>query len=189
MTGMRERIVWVVLLVVGIGGGFYAGRQNGIQVGRTEVQQTAASFLAARGGTGAGGFGAGGAGAGGAAGANGAAGGTRRGTFAGQNVFGTVNQVNGTTITVTARDNTTATVQLNGNATIRKQVNAQPSDIHPGDQIVAVGTKSGNVFLASSVQIGNGLGFGGRTGTNQNRNGGQGAGQNAGQSGGQNTGQ
>jgi preprotein translocase subunit YajC len=166
MTGMRERIVWILLLVLGTGGGFYAGRLNGIQVGQTQVQQTAARFLADRGGTG-------GAGAGGAAGANGAAGGTRRGAFAGQNLFGTVSRVNGTTVTVTARDNTTTTVQLNANATIRKQVSGQVSDIHPGDQIVVIGTKSGTVFQASSVQLGTGLGFGGRGGANQNRSTGQ----------------
>ncbi len=154
---MRERIVWIVLLLIGTGGGFYAGRLNGIQVGQTQVQQTANRFFATRGGAG---------GAGGAAG-NGAAGGTRRGTFQGQNLVGTVDKVDGSTITIKAFNNTSAKIQLNADATIRKQVDGQISDIHPGDRVVANGTKNGDVFQATSVQIGGRLGGGNQNGGNQ----------------------
>jgi preprotein translocase subunit YajC len=153
---MRERLVWIVLLVLGTGGGFYAGRQNGIQVGLAQAQQTASRFLADRG---AGGNGGGVRGNGG-----------RRGNTQGQNLTGTVEAIDGQTITVKNRNNVTAKVQLNADATIRKQVSGQVSDIHTGDQIVVNGTKSGNVFQAASVQIGGG--FGGR-GASQNQSAGQ----------------
>ncbi len=147
---MRERLAWINLVVIAAGGGFYAGRQNGMQAGQAQAQQVANRFFAARGG---------GAGAGGQ--------GNRNGNFQAQNLVGTVDRVNGQTITVKARDNSTATIQLNADATIRKTVNGQVSDIHTGDTVIANGTRNGNVFQATSVPIGN---FGGRFGPNQNQN-------------------
>jgi len=50
---------------------------------------------------------------------------------------------------------------------VRKQVDGQISDITKGQQIVAIGTQSGDTFQANSIQIG---GFGGGQGGGRNSN-------------------
>lgn len=151
----RERIVWLVLALAIGAGGFYYGRQNGIAIGQSNVQQAAARFASDRGG--AAGDQAGHAGANGA---NGAANEPR-----GQNVFGTVDSVDGTTITVKTRTGTTSKIQLAANGKVRKQADGQISDIKPGDTVVANGAMSGDVLQATTIQIGGG--FGGQRGGGQ----------------------
>lgn len=143
---MRERMIWIVVLLLCSAGAFYAGRGNGIATAQAQAQQTSGRFFADRGGGNA---------------ASDAAqhqgnGGARRGFGAtGQNVTGTVDSIDGSTLTIKLRDNTTAKVQLNADATIRKQVQGQPSDIHVGDFVIVNGTKNGDVLQAAGVQIGN----------------------------------
>lgn len=136
---MRERIFWIVLAVIGTSGGFYAGRLNGVKVGQTQVQQTANRFFAERGAAGGGtGQGAGG----------------QRGFGGGQNVIGTVDKIDGTTLSVKAIDGTTTTIQVNTDATIRKEATGQLSDVHIGDRVVANGTRNGDTFQATMLQLG-----------------------------------
>ena len=146
---LRERIIWIVALLVVGGLAFYGGRTLGIQAGQQSRAQAAQQFFGQRGG-GQGGF-RGGNGAGGMSG-----------------MAGTVTNVSGNTITLTTRDGQTATVQLAPNATIRKQVDGQTSDIQNGQQIVAFGTQNGDSFQAMTVQIGGQFGFGGQNGGGRN---------------------
>lgn len=152
---MLGRIIAAVLIVIGVGAGYYAGHVTGVQAGEAQARQVQSRFFANRGGTGAGGNAGGGQG--------------RTGANGGQAVSGTVTTINGTTITLKMNDNTTTTVQLNANVQIHKQAVGQVSDIHTGDRIVAIGTKSGNVLQATSVQLGGAGGgrFGGPTAAGQ----------------------
>ena len=132
----KERIVYLVIALVVSGGAYYMGRQQGIGVGQANVQQAARQFNAQR-GTG-GGFG-------GRNGGNGAQ---------GQNVFGTVDSISGSTLTVKTRTGTTAKVELADGGTVRKQVDGTLADIKPGDTIVASGAMSGDVLQATTIQDG-----------------------------------
>src|SRR4051794_39516039 len=166
---MLGRIIAVILIVVAAGAGFYAGRLNGISAGAANSQRAQNQFFAARGGNG-GNFGGG-------AGGNGTR--QRNGANGGDSVFGTVDSINGNVLTVKMRDNTTAQVQINADAQIRTTVDGKVSDIKTGDRVVALGTKTGTVLQAASIQLGGGgFGFGG------GGQGGQGGGQ-QGQGGGQ----
>lgn len=150
---MRERIVWIVALVVVAAAGFYSGQFIGVRNGQQNVAQASQQFASQRGGgtsPGAGGGGQGG-----------------QGGFAGRGVSGTVASVDGNTITVTTRTGQTETVQLAPNGTVSKQVSGQPSDITKGEQIVAAGQSNGSTFQATSIQIGGGFG-GGRGGNGGN---------------------
>lgn len=142
---MRERVIWVVIVVIAATSGFFVGRQNGISIGEQNVQQAAAQFGADRGG-----FFAGNRGANGGAGGTGQNGPGRRG----QNLIGTVATLDGQSIVIQTPAGEQMTIQLQTNATIRKQVDGTMSDIHTGDRIVALGTLNGSVFQATSVQIG-----------------------------------
>jgi hypothetical protein len=164
---IRERIVWIVALIVVAAAGFYSGQFIGVRTGQQNVAQASQQFFSQRGGNGAGG-----------AGGQGQAGG-----FAGRGVSGTVESVDGNTITVTTRNGQTEKVQLASNATITKQTSGQLSDITKGAQIVALGQANGGTFQATSIQIGGGFGggFGGRGGNGPNGSaGGNGNGGNAG---------
>lgn len=162
---LRERIVWIVALIVVAAAGFYSGQYIGVRNGQATVAQASQQFASQRGGgTGGGGFG-GGQGQG------------QGGGFAGRGVSGTVASVDGNTITVTTRNGQTETVQLASNGTVTKQATGQVSDITKGAQIVAIGQANGNTFQATSIQIGGGFGgAGGRGGGNGGGNGGNGGG-------------
>jgi len=138
----RERIIWVIALLLVAGLGFYSGRAIGVQAGEQQQAQAAQQFLGQRGGSQGGGQGAG-QGAGGFRGGSGG-------------LAGTVSSVSGNTITIATRNGQTTLVQLAADGTVRKQVDGQLSDIKPGEQIVALGTQNGNTFQASSIQIGGG---------------------------------
>ena len=143
---LRERIVWIVALLLVAGLGFYSGQTIGVRAGEQNRAQAAQQFFGQRGG-GQGG-GQGGQGAGGFRGGNGGG------------LAGTVSTVSGNTITITTRNSQTATVQLAPDGTVRKQVDGQISDITPGEQIIAIGTQSGDTFQATSIQIGSQFGGG-----------------------------
>jgi hypothetical protein len=138
----RERIIWVIALLLVAGLGFYSGQTIGVREGQQQRAQAAQQF-----------FGQGGGQGGGQAAGQGASG-SRGG--AGGGLAGTVSNVSGSTITITSRNGQTATVQLAAGATVLKQVDGQLSDVKPGEQIVAFGTQNGNTFQASSIQIGGG---------------------------------
>ena len=153
----RERIIWVVALLVVAGIGFYSGQTIGVRTGEQNRAQAAQQFFGQRGGVQAGAqSGAGGAGQAGGQGTGGAG----RG-----GMFGTVSDVSGNTITITTRNGQTSKIELAANATVRKQVDGQISDIKTGEQIIATGAPNGDTFQATSVQVGAQLGgFGGGQG-------------------------
>jgi preprotein translocase subunit YajC len=141
-----ERIIWIVALLVVGGVGFYSGQIIGGRQAAQNRALAAQQFFNQRGGTGQGGQG----------GQNGQGG--QGGTFRGGGAAGTVSEISGNSITITARNGQTMKLQLAANGTVRKQVDGQLSDIKQGDQIVATGTQNGDTFEANSIQIG---GFGG----------------------------
>jgi hypothetical protein len=139
---LRERIVWIVALLVVAGAGFYSGQIVGVRNGERNRAQAAQQFFGQRGGQ---------------TGGQGNAGGQAGGGFGrgnGGGVAGTVSAVSGNTITISTRNGETATIQLAADGTIRKQVDGQLSDITAGEQIVAFGTQSGDTFQATSIQVG-----------------------------------
>ena len=129
----KERIVWIVALLVVAGAAFYGGQQFGVMRGRQERAEAASTFFGGRGGQGPGGF-------------------------AGRGVNGTVSAISGNTITLTARDGSTVQVQLAQGGVVRKQTEGQLSDIKAGDQITAIGTRDGDTVTASAIQLGGGFG-------------------------------
>lgn len=174
---LRERIVWIVALLLVGGVAFFSGQTIGVRAGEQNRALAGQQFLSQRGGP-----------AGGQAGGQaGGAGGFARGGNGG-GTAGMVSDVSGNTITITTRANQTLKIQLAANGTVRKQVDGQLSDIKAGDQIVAIGAQSGDIFQATSIQLGGAFGgaFGGQGGGQRgNQNGGQnGGGQNGGQNGG-----
>src|SRR5262245_56663522 len=110
---LRDRIVWVVALLVVAGLGFYSGQTIGVRAGEQNRAQADQQFFGQRGG-----------GQGGQGGQGGGQGGFR----GGGGMAGTVSNISGITITITTRDGQTATVQLAANGTVRKQVDGQLSD-------------------------------------------------------------
>jgi len=142
----RERIVWIVALLIVAGLGFYSGQTIGVRAGEQNRAQAAQGFFSQRGGGGQGGGQAGGG-------------------FRGGGGAGMVGAVDGNTITLTTRNGQTMKVQLAADGKVRKQVDGQLSDITVGTQVVAIGTQNGDTFQATSIQIG---GFGGGQGGGRN---------------------
>ena len=149
---LRERIVWIVALLVVAGAGFYSGQIVGARNGERNRAQAAQQFFGQRGGQGGQGGGQFGGGQGGQGG--GPAGGQGGGFGRGNGVAGTVSAISGNTITINSRNGETTKIQLAADGTIRKQVDGQLSDITAGEQIVAFGTQSGDTFQATSIQVG-----------------------------------
>jgi hypothetical protein len=136
--------------VTGAFGGF---RRNGGSNGNGAPEVTPPS------GTNGGGFfnGGGGNGANGGTGGNGGNGGRfANGNFA----TGTVQSVNGNTITLLSRDGTTTTVTVTSSTKISKTEKGSLSDLKTGDNVVAVGSKSSDGSIAATT-ISEGRGFGG----------------------------
>jgi hypothetical protein len=146
---LRERIVWIVALLLVAGIAFYGGQAMGVRAGEQNRAQAAQQFFGQRGG--------------GQGGQSGGQGGGFRGNGGG--AAGMVSDVSGNTITITTRNGQTVKVQLAADGTVRKQVDGQLSDIKQGDQIVAFGTQSGDTFQATSIQIGQ---FGSQNGGGRN---------------------
>ena len=141
----RERIVWVVAVLLIGGIGFFSGQFVGVRTGASDRQAAQQAFFQQRGGTQSG------------------AGGTAGGTAGGRGVSGTVASIDGSTITLTTRAGQTVKVQLAANGTVRKQADGQLSDITKGEQIVAIGAQNGDTVQATSIQIGGGFGGGQRS--------------------------
>jgi len=127
---LRERIVWIVALVLVAGAGFFSGQAIGVRADEQNRAQAAQQFFGQRGGQGG------------------------QGGFRGGGTAGTVSDVSGNTITITTRNGQTVKVQLAADGTVRKQVDGQLSDIKTGEQIVAFGTQNGDTFQATAIQIG-----------------------------------
>src|SRR4051812_18188410 len=100
---LRERIVWIVALLIVAGLGFYSGQTIGVRAGEQNRAQAAQGFFSQRGGGGQGGGQAGGG-------------------FRGGGAAGMVSAVDGNTITLTTRNGQTMKVQLAADGTVRKQV-------------------------------------------------------------------
>src|SRR5258706_6737883 len=107
---LRERIVWIVALVVVAGAGFYSGQSIGGRAAAADRAQAAQGFFSQRGG----GQGAGQAG--------GQGGGQAGGGFRGGGAAGMVGEVLGNTITNTTCKGQTMKVQLAADGTLGKQV-------------------------------------------------------------------
>jgi hypothetical protein len=73
-----------------------------------------------------------------------------------ERVSGTVEQVSGTTITVKTDDGASATVELAATTAIFQQVDIPASAIAVGDLVLAQGTRQGDVFAATEVQVSTG---------------------------------
>ena len=140
---LRERIVWIVALLLVAGAGFYSGDIVGARAAASNRAAAAAGFFSQRGG--------------------GQGGGQAGGAFRGGGAVGTVSDISGNTITITTRNGQPMKVELAANGTVRKQADGQLSDITKGAQIVAIGTQNGDTFQATSIQIG-GFGGGGQGG-------------------------
>ena len=129
---LRERIVWIVALLLVAGLGLYSGQTIGVQAGEQNRTQATQQFFSQRGGQ----------------------------SGQGGGVTGTVSTVSGNTVTITTRAGQTVKVQLAAGATVRKQVDGQLSDITPGEQIVVFGAQNGDTLQATSIQIGGQAGGG-----------------------------
>ncbi|NTV62359.1 MAG: hypothetical protein HGA65_02325, partial [Oscillochloris sp.] len=139
-----ERIMWVAaVLLVGVAA-FFGGRQMGFVAGQESRAAAQQQFFAQRGGTSqAGQSGTTGQGFGGR----------------GQGVFGTVESVDGNTLTVKTNDGSTVKVMLATDGVVRQQIDSSLADIKVGERVIATGTQSGDTFTASSIQAG--VSFGG----------------------------
>jgi hypothetical protein len=94
--------------------------------------------------------------------------------FRGGGTFGTLQSVDGSTLTVATRNGDTATVLSNSSTRITKSVDGTVGDIKVGDRIVTRGTSSGTDTVTADriSDMGSGTAFG--PGGQGRRNGGQG---------------
>jgi hypothetical protein len=77
-------------------------------------------------------------------------------------VTGTIQKVEGNTLTVTSTQGETVTVQIADNTPIQKTVAGTRSDLTPGANILVVGDRSGNNVAATAIQLTDGAaGLGG----------------------------
>lgn len=67
-------------------------------------------------------------------------------------ITGTVEKIEGNTITLKTADGTT-TVQISANTALYQQVPADVSAIAKGDMVMAQGTQTGSVFAATSIDV------------------------------------
>jgi hypothetical protein len=70
-------------------------------------------------------------------------------------VAGFIENVDGSKITIKRPiDGSTATIELAGGAQIQRDADAQLNEIKPGESVMAVGTRQGDLFLADLLRIG-----------------------------------
>ncbi|MDQ3928644.1 MAG: hypothetical protein M3328_05800 [Chloroflexota bacterium] len=67
--------------------------------------------------------------------------------------FGSVEKVDGNTITLKTSEGSTLAVQLSDDTLLQKQAEIKTSDIKPGDTLTATGKQNGDIFEAATVQI------------------------------------
>jgi hypothetical protein len=94
--------------------------------------------------------------------------GNRRGVFtsgtpgpnmAGDVAFGTVEKIDGNTLTLKAPDGATKNVRLSDSTNIQKQVEVPLSDIKEGTTIIATGTRGTYSFEATQIEIAEAFGM------------------------------
>lgn len=66
---------------------------------------------------------------------------------------GTVQKIDGNTVTIQAADGTTSTFTIASDARIQQSVEIQPADLKAGDTIFATGQLNGDVFSATAIQV------------------------------------
>lgn len=71
-------------------------------------------------------------------------------------VLGTVERIDGSTLTVKTKDGTAA-VQLRESTKVHKQVEISLSDLKPGEMIMATGSRLGDTFKATSINVSSGM--------------------------------
>lgn len=149
-------IVGSILVVVILAGAAFLG---GMNVGKAQAQSEQNAFFASRGvdpnatggtgGTGAQGGGAGGFFGGGTGGAGGAAG----RALANRGATGTIEKIDGNTITLTTNQGATVTVSITDNTPILKSAAGSKSDLQVGTHVLVIGDRSGNNLSATGIQI------------------------------------
>ena len=129
----------IVLAAGLLGGGFLAG----MNMGKAQAQEEQAAFFRSRGvDPGDVAPGAGGAGA-----------------------VGTIDKIEGNTLTVTTNQGDTVTVQIADDTPVLKEVAGSKSDLAVGTRVLVVGERSGTNVAARGIQITDGAGgVGGRFG-------------------------
>jgi hypothetical protein len=91
---------------------------------------------------------------------------TRPGAFGGLTA-GTIQSIDGDTITVKLRDGSTVKVTTSGSTTVTKSEKSSVSDLSSGETVIVRGTKAGNGDVsATSIAEGATPGFGARPGAN-----------------------
>ncbi|MEP7359714.1 MAG: hypothetical protein ABI847_20855 [Anaerolineales bacterium] len=163
MKGVLIVVGSIVFALVLAGGGFFAGVTVGKAQGQAAAQDAQTNFFRQRGfdpnaipGGAAGGGIPGGFPGGTAGGAGAGAGAARRG------VTGTIQKVDGNTLTVTSAQNETVTVQIADTTPIQKTITGGKADLTVGATVLVVGERSGSNITATAIQLTDGAaGLGG----------------------------
>jgi hypothetical protein len=71
-------------------------------------------------------------------------------------VSGTVEKIDGSTLTVKTKDGT-ATVRLSDSTKVHKQVEIALSDLQVGEMILATGSRQGDSFKATAINVPGGM--------------------------------
>lgn len=132
------RVLLVMVIVAGLAAGAAFGA--GTVFGRTLGPKQAATIITS---------GQGAAGGAGAAGTNGGAAIAGRG-----GTIGTVDSLNGDTLTIRGQDGTPTTVKLDSKTTIHKTVDGTTADLTPGTNVFVTGNKAADgTVTASQISI------------------------------------
>ncbi|MBX0328008.1 hypothetical protein K2Z83_10005 [Oscillochloris sp. ZM17-4] len=135
----QERILWVVAVLLVGAAAFFGGRQMGVVAGQDSRSSAQQEFFAQRGG------GQGGAGA-------------QTPGGRGQGVSGTVESIDGGTVSLKLSDGSTVKVSLAADGVVRHQVDGTLADLTVGERVVAIGQRSGDTVTASAIQAGGAFG-------------------------------
>lgn len=79
------------------------------------------------------------------------------GNFAGDFVSGTIEKIDGDTVTVKAQDGTSSTFLLTTTTTIMKQEALKAADLVKGNTIIVTGKQNGTAYDATTIQVVDGL--------------------------------
>lgn len=66
---------------------------------------------------------------------------------------GTVQKIDGSTVTLQATDDTTSTFTMGSDTRLQQSVEIQPADLKAGDMIFAMGQQNGDVFEATAIEV------------------------------------